>query len=125
MATRNYLAMAKRLQKAIRKTYGINILINSQQWYSSDKDCAITVYNIKQAVYDETKKRYVNIDLFKSYSQVQLVLFLRDYWYDLHGWDIPTDNPIWEELKKQYGETGKISDVEPDIRRGEQEQQDH
>lgn len=108
----NYLRTAKRLQTACRKQFGAKLLINSKQWYSDDKDMAMTMYVIQQVIYTEDKKKRY-IELFKTYSQVQLLLFMRDYWYKLNGWEVPTDNPIWEEVKRKYGETGSPSDIEP------------
>lgn len=110
-----YLNTAKRLQKAINDTFGLRILINSTQWYSEDKKCAISVYTIKQVVINENGKKNT-IELFKSYSTVQLTLFLRDFWYELNGWEVPTDNPIWEEVKQNYVKTGQVSAEEPTIR---------
>ena len=109
-----YLNTAKRLQKAINDTFGLRVLINTTQWYSEDKKCAISVYTVKQVVINENKKK-TNIELFKTYSTVQLTLFLRDYWYELNGWDVPTDNPIWEGMKKDYAKTGKVNGEDPKI----------
>ena len=31
---------------------------------------------------------------------IQILLFLRDYWFEMNGWDIPTDNEMWNEIKQ-------------------------
>ena len=108
----SYLHTAKRLQTACRKLFGVKLLINSRQWYSDDKDMAMTMYVIQQVIVDDVGNRK-NIELFKTYSQVQLVLFMRDYWYQLNGWEVPTDNERWEAIKKKYEQEQKPSCVEP------------
>jgi hypothetical protein len=111
----SYAHLAKRLQCAInqRTGDGAKLLINTSQWYSKDKGRTITSYVIKQSVTDGDKAYRHNIEMFHTYSQVQMVLWLRDYWYELNGWEVPTDNDTWEVLKQQYGRTGEASEVEP------------
>ena len=55
------------------------------------------------------KNRDVNIELFSTYSQLQLVLFLRDYWYTLNGWEVPQNNTVWEEIKNAEKKKSNIS----------------
>lgn len=101
---------AKRLQSAINQRAGAKIIINTQQWYSEDKGRTVTSYIIKQSTTmpDDEKPYRHNIELFRTYSQVQLVLWLRDYWYQLNGWEIPNDNETWEVLKAR-GDNGAES----------------
>ena len=42
------------------------------------------------------------MELFKSTSQIQVVLFLGYFWYDINGWEIPTDNEMWNNAKQKY-----------------------
>lgn len=93
--------VAKKLQNAINGKTQDKILLSSQQWFSEDKHRPITVFYVKQSRINNDGKR-VTVELFKTYSQVQLVLFLRDYWYELNGWEVPTDNKMWEEVKQDY-----------------------
>lgn len=90
----------KKLQSAINKRAGAKLLLNTNQWYSKDRDRPVTVFTIRQVIPDLDGNKNKSVELFKTYSQVQLTLWLRDYWYELNGWEIPTDNPIWEEVKK-------------------------
>ena len=99
--TGGFLKTAKRLQTACRKLFGVKLLIQQRQWYSDKKDMAMTMYVIQELRTNDAGKK-ISIELFKTYSQVQLVLFMRDYWYKLNGWEIPTNNPIWEEMKEKY-----------------------
>lgn len=96
-----FARLAKKLQSAINQRTGAKLLINTQQWYSEDKGRPVTSYVVKQSVVHE--QRRITTELFRTYSQVQLVLWLRDYWYELNGWEVPADNETWEEVKKQYG----------------------
>ena len=108
----SYLHTAKRLQTACRKQFGVKLLINSRQWYSDDKDMAMTMYIIQRVDIDPDGNRK-NIELFKTYSQIQLLLFMRDYWYKLNGWEVPTDNERWEAIKKKYEQEQVPSNIEP------------
>lgn len=94
--------MIHKLQAAINTKYHERILINRSQWYSENHDKPVTTYIVKKAVWDDDKKKTINIELFKSTSQLQIVLFLRDYWYELNGWEVPTDNEVWNAAKENY-----------------------
>ena len=94
----------KKLQRAINEHFGEKILINKNQFYSKDADRPLELLIIKKAVWDESKQRFLNIELFSSPSDVQIVLWLRDYWYQLNGWEIPTDNEEWTKAKAKYEE---------------------
>ena len=113
MAGNKYIRTAKKLQTACNKQFGVKLLIDQRQWYPKDKDMAITVYTLYQAMPND-KKSTTKIQLFQTYSQIQLVLFMRDFWYELNGWEIPHDNETWEELKKQYGERKEPTAQDPE-----------
>ena len=105
----NFAQLAKKLQSAINQQAGAKIVINTQQWYSQDKKRPVTIYIIRQTFRDKDNHAK-SIQLFKTYSQVQMLLFLRDFWYELNGWEVPTDNEMWEELKRKYGQTQEDPD---------------
>jgi len=92
--------MIHKLQKAINIKYGEKILINRTQFYSEQKKKAITMYTVKKAVWDEEIQKNKNKELFTTTSQLQIVLFLRDYWYILNNKELPTGNEIWNKLRK-------------------------
>ena len=94
----------KKLQRAINEKFGEKLLINKTQFYSKDSDRPLEVLVIKQAVWNEEKQRFKYIELFSSASDIQIVLWLRDYWYELNGWEVPTDNEQWQEAKRKYKE---------------------
>jgi len=101
--SRNDISTIRKLQMAIN-AHGGKILVNRQQFYSDKQKRPVNMFSIKQAVYDEDAERSVYIELFASVSQLQIVLFLRDYWYKMNNMPIPNDNPIWEEAKQKYAE---------------------
>ena len=92
-----------KLQTAINAK-GYKILYSTSQFYSHQQDRPVTVYQLKQAVYDEETKRTHSVELFKSTSQLQILLYLRDMWYEINGWELPTDNPMWEDIKRKMKE---------------------
>lgn len=96
--------MIHKLQQAINQNFGEKILYNKTQFYSERQDRPVTLYILKKAVWDDDHKRNKNIELFSTTSQIQTVLFLRDLWYELNGWEIPTDNEEWNKAKANYME---------------------
>ena len=99
--------MIHKLQQAINGKGG-RVLYNTSQFYSTQQDRPVTIYHIKQAVYDEEKDKTVNVELFKSTSQIQIVLFLRDMWFELNGWEVPQDNEMWNNVKAKMKENCKL-----------------
>jgi len=94
--------MIHKLQQAINQKFGEKILYNKTQFYSDKQDRPVTMYILKKAVWDDDRKRNRNIELFSTTSQIQTVLFLRDLWYELNEWEVPTDNEEWNEAKASY-----------------------
>lgn len=97
-----YLKTANRLRTAIKQRFGVNIMLCTNQWYSKDKERPVTCYILKEATWDSEVGKYVNNELYRAYSTVRITLFLRDYWYELNGWEVPTDNAMWEEVKRTW-----------------------
>lgn len=97
--------MIHKLQTAINSK-GYKLLYNTSQFYSDKQNRPVTQYVIRQVVPDDSKKRNRHIELFKSCSQIQVVLFLRDFWFEINGWEVPTDNEMWNEAKQKY-QSGK------------------
>lgn len=94
----------KKLQNAINDKYDKKILVNTVQYYSKKSNRTMSIIVINQAQWDEDKQTYTNIKLFSSPSDIQIVLWLRDYWYKLEGIPIPEDNPQWIEARRKYEE---------------------
>lgn len=81
------------------------ILISTTQFWSVDKHKKVTRYYIKKQIQSaDNKNKSTQVELFSSCSQIQITLFLRDYYYEIMGYEVPHDNPIWEAAKKKYFE---------------------
>lgn len=93
--------MIHKLQQAINAR-GEKILYETKQFYSHDQDRPVTMYVIKKTYRNEATGRNKYEELFSSASQIQIVLFLRDYWYQLNDWELPTDNEMWNKAKARY-----------------------
>ena len=101
---KKYTATIKKLQNAINTKFQESILVNKSQFKSEKNDKILELIIVKKAIWDENKGKYRNIEIFSSTSDVQIVLFLRDYWYELNGWEVPTDNEEWVKAKQKYAE---------------------
>lgn len=93
--------MIHKLQQALNMR-GLRIMYSTSQFYSEQQNRPVTIYHIKQAVWDEEKGKFQNMELFKSTSQVQVVLYLRDLWYDINGKEVPQNNEVWNAKKADY-----------------------
>lgn len=111
MATSNS-TMIHKLQNAINQKFDAKILYNKQQWYSMEQNRPVNQYVIRKA-YTDVEGRTKYLELFSSCSQIQIVLWLRDYWYELNGWEIPTDNEMWEKAKEKYMEKREPNNIDP------------
>ena len=105
--------LLRKLQSAINSHSVEKILISQNEWYSDKMQRTITSYVIKKALVpkDVTKGRKKTIELFTTTSQIQAVLYLRDYWNLLQGEEVPTDNEYWNMIKQKKG---IVIDVEVD-----------
>lgn len=103
MAKAGQTRTIKKLQTALFME-GEYILITTSQFFSVEKQTAVTRYHIKKQVQLEDKHKSSQVELFNSCSQIQIALFLRDYYYEIKGWEVPTDNPIWTAAKQKYYE---------------------
>lgn len=90
-----------RLQQALNSK-GCMILYSTSQFYSTKQNRPVTLYHIKQSIPDDNTGRLKTVELFKSASQIQIVLYLRDMWYNVNGREIPKDNEIWNNIKNNY-----------------------
>lgn len=79
-------------------------MYSTTQFYSDKQDRPVTEYHIKQAVWDEEKGKYRNVEIFKSTAQIQILLYLRDMWYTVNGKEVPQDNEVWNAKKAEFAE---------------------
>lgn len=90
--------MIKKLQAAINNK-GLPILYNTIQFYSRTEDRPITMYQIKIVKFNEETGKNKHIEIFKSTSQIQIVLLLRDIWFLINNQELPTDNEMWNKQR--------------------------
>ena len=104
MAAAGQTRTIKKLQKALQ-IEGELILITTSQFWSINKNTTVTRYHIKKQIQaEDDRNKSSQVELFSSCSQIQIALFLRDYYYEVKGYEIPHDNPIWEAAKAKYYE---------------------
>lgn len=104
MAAAGQTRTIKKLQKALQ-IEGELILITTSQFWSTSKNTTVTRYHIKKQIQaEDDRNKSSQVELFSSCSQIQIALFLRDYYYEVKGYEIPHDNPIWEAAKAKYYE---------------------
>lgn len=96
--------MIKKLRSAINLK-GERLLYNTSEFYSEEQNRTVTIYTIKKQVWNPKLQKNKNIELFHSTSQIQIVLFLRDYWYTLNGMELPTDNEKWNKIREKIKES--------------------
>jgi hypothetical protein len=95
--------MIRRLKIAINNKVTDKLVYNTSEFYSEEQDRTITVYTIKKAIRGKARKKKY-IELFHSTSQIQIVLFLRDYWYQLNNIPLPTNNETWNKIRESIKE---------------------
>lgn len=108
--------MIKKLRNAINNK-GEKLLYNTTEFFSEEQQRPITVYIIKKAVWDDKRHHNRNVQLFQSSSQIQIVLFLRDYWYRLNGLELPVDNEMWNDIRRKIeclSDEQKVADTNTD-----------
>ena len=102
----NFNKTIKTLQMGINSK-GHRLLYNRKQWYSDKQQRPINIYTVSREVWNEDRGKYDNVQLFSTYSQVQLVKYLRDYWYAINDMPIPDEeeDTQWKEIKEKEGIT--------------------
>lgn len=96
---------ADRLRIALNQR-GYNLTISKRQFLGNN-NALINLYIVAQAVWDDERHKYYNSDLYSTSSRLKLVFYLRDLWYFENGWELPTDDEMWNETRKELQENGK------------------
>lgn len=95
----NQSRLIRRLQKACNVKFDAHLCYNVTQWYSDIHKREINRYILTRDYTNEAGK-HAKEELFATYSLLQMLFFIRDYWYMLNGIELPTDNEIWNEKRK-------------------------
>ena len=96
--------MIRKLKIAINNKATEKLVYCTSEFFSDEQNRTVTIYTIKKAVGGKTKGKKKYIELFHSTSQIQIVLFLRDYWYQLNNIPLPTDNEKWNSIRETIKE---------------------
>lgn len=105
--------MIRKLQFALNQR-GQKILCNRSQFYSDEQNRPVTMYKVAQSRWDASTGRYKHEELFSSASEIQVVLFLRNFWYMIEGKEIPPTNKMkgaevferkWNEFYEHWKDT--------------------
>lgn len=91
----------RKLQRACNVVYDEHLCYNINQWYSDRHKREINRYTLHKQVYDKKTGKSTKVELFSTYSLLQMVFFLRDYWYMLEGKELPTDNEMWNKKREE------------------------
>lgn len=93
----NLLATSKKLVKALN-TRGYMITFSIKQFMGREGK-PHNYYSINRAEWSEEKSKYLHNEIYSSTSMVRIVLFLRDMWYKENGWELPTDQELWNSIR--------------------------
>lgn len=71
-----YTGLCNKICKSILKKYHKVLFIETQQFYSHEQDRVVTMFLLKELVYDEEKGKQVKRTLLQTASQIVLVQYL-------------------------------------------------
>jgi len=98
---KKYGPTIKKLQNAINGTGKMYLTVNKTQFFVPDSKKTCEIIFVKEAIQGKDGKvKY--IERFSSGSDIAISLYLRDVWYELNGWELPTDNEYWNKVKEAY-----------------------
>lgn len=95
----NLLATSKKLVKALN-TRGYMLTFSYKQFMGREGK-PHNYYSINKAAWNEEKGKYHHTELYSSTSMVRIVLYLRDMWYKENGWELPTDQELWNTIRSE------------------------
>ena len=89
----------KKLQMAINLNCPFKILYTTNQFFSVDQQMPVTKYCLRKASLNYETHRSESVEIFSTYSQLQVVMYLRDLWHVwLHN-EVPKGSELWENIK--------------------------
>ena len=105
------LSMIHKLQKAINMNGGV-LLLDRTQFFSREQNRPVTMYRVCETVGTTKSGRRKKECLFETASQIQVVLFLRDYWFVMQGKGLPpiVNNKKWGEIRDAHLESFKSAE---------------
>lgn len=96
----NLTPVRKKLIQALNSR-GKLVTLTTRQFVGRVDKKIISMYSINESAWNDETQRYEQSELYSSPSMIRIVLYLRDMWYTLNGWELPTDNAIWNAIREQ------------------------
>ena len=112
------LSMIHKLQTAINMNGGA-LLLDRSQFFSEEQNRPITMYRVCEVTGVRNKLGHKKKDcLFETASQIQVVLFLRDYWFVMNGKKLPpiVNNKKWGEIREAHLDSFKSAEKLNELR---------
>lgn len=78
---------------------GANVLYNKKQFMGKEGK-PHNLFTISVAEWDADKHKYISREIYKTTSTARIALFLRDMWFEVNGWELPTDNEMWNQIRE-------------------------
>lgn len=100
-----YTKISKKLMQALN-TSGHRLTYSNKQFVGRTGQ-TINIHSISKATWDPDKERYNHEELYSSASMIRILFFLRDMWYEHNGWELPTDQEMWNKLREELKDGGK------------------
>lgn len=97
---------ANKLVKALNTVAGYKLTFSNKQFMGRE-GFPINYYCLSQASWDEDKRKYISDEIYSTTSMTRMVFFLRDAWYIYQGKELPTDQELWNKVRKGLMEDGK------------------
>ena len=98
----NLLRTSKKLVSALN-TRDYKLTISTKQFIGTEGR-PHTMYSVNNALWDDEKRKYKNHEIYRSTSLVRIVLYLRDMWFRENGWELPTDQELWNKIRQDLEE---------------------
>ena len=95
----NLIYTARKLIQALG-TKNIRLTMGTKQFIGRDGRPR-NLFVISEAVWNDERGRYTNVELYSTSSAVRIVLYLRDMWYKVNGWELPTDQEKWNKIRAE------------------------
>lgn len=100
----NLMQTSKRLMQAINSR-GHKLTLSIKQFIGREGQ-PHNMYSVNRAFWNEEKGKYIHEELYSTTSMVRITLFLRDMWFELNNWELPTDQEAWNRIREELRKNG-------------------
>ncbi len=100
----NLMQTSKKLIKALNSR-GHKYTMSVKQFMGKEGQ-PHNMYSISKAMWNDEKLKYSHEEVYSSTSMVRITLFLRDLWFKENNWELPTDQPQWNAVRKELQNNG-------------------